>query len=851
MDIQAECCATHLIYGDGIFNGVGLDNFIKQVKMEELGLSYVVVSIMGPQSSGLIIRSQTTLGIWMARCAGIEPCTIVMDLEGSDGRERGEDDAAFERQIALFALAVSDVVLINIKVMLRLFSPRKTTLMFVIRDKSKSPLDRLALTLKEDIQKIWDSIPKPEAHKQTPFSDFFNIQFVGLSNYEDKEDQFKEEVAMLRKRFFKSTEAGCLAGDRQGVIPASGFSFSAQQIWKVIKENKDLDLPSHKAMVANIRCEEIANEEYSSFTANEEWLKLKELAKSNLVPGFGKKVSSLLGNSLSSYDKEATYFEESSKNAKRKQLEEKLIHLVHPTYQLMLEHMISGTSENFKNAFTDALNEGKGFALAARDCTKKFMSLFDEQYQEQGNWDSSNKQDEFSRDLDSHITEVLNTKLSELTALNMSKLEKALNDPVETLLKRGTDETWSRIRTHLHRETEVVVSEFSFALSGFEINEQAEEIMISNLKDHAIGIIERKAREEAAKVSTYVKDRFINTFNYDNDLRTRVWTNGEDIPAITKTARSSCLKLLSALAAIRLNEDTDTIWNMLDKALGKPDGDQDILATTTWEKGQQKVPESKTLITPVECISVWNQLQRETEYTITQAIASQERLKWEEKERNERELREQERNEREERERNERNERERKERERNEQLLKELNERWICGCSVYGESTCTRSVEESYWNMHVWAFFVERRSIVVDFSVVTDFQQTSWSEYEDNSCNRGVFCNFMHLKKLDLEVAVPTHLPQYEFYSNGHLMQRLVGVEVKIDLLESVKCLRNGKLKIVVRNFEKIMELYNIQCFNQQGESPSPPRSQDEVQAIFWPFLGDIVASLEYLVSQK
>ena len=36
-----------------------------------------------------------------------------MDLEGSDGRERGEDDTSFERQSALFALAVADVLLIN------------------------------------------------------------------------------------------------------------------------------------------------------------------------------------------------------------------------------------------------------------------------------------------------------------------------------------------------------------------------------------------------------------------------------------------------------------------------------------------------------------------------------------------------------------------------------------------------------------------------------------------------------------------------------------------------------------------------------------------------------------------
>ena len=56
------------------------------------------------------------------------------------------------------------------------------------------------------------------------------------------------QVAQLRQRFFNSIAPGCLAGDRRGVIPASGFSFSTRQIWKVIRENKDLDLPAHKVL---------------------------------------------------------------------------------------------------------------------------------------------------------------------------------------------------------------------------------------------------------------------------------------------------------------------------------------------------------------------------------------------------------------------------------------------------------------------------------------------------------------------------------------------------------------------------------------------------------------------------
>lgn len=47
-----ESCSVQLIDGDGAFNVDGIDSFIKDVKLGECGLSYAVVSIMGPQSSG-------------------------------------------------------------------------------------------------------------------------------------------------------------------------------------------------------------------------------------------------------------------------------------------------------------------------------------------------------------------------------------------------------------------------------------------------------------------------------------------------------------------------------------------------------------------------------------------------------------------------------------------------------------------------------------------------------------------------------------------------------------------------------------------------------------------------------
>ena len=49
---EENCCSTQLIDGNGEFNFVGLEKFMKAMKFSQCGLSYAVVAIMGPQSSG-------------------------------------------------------------------------------------------------------------------------------------------------------------------------------------------------------------------------------------------------------------------------------------------------------------------------------------------------------------------------------------------------------------------------------------------------------------------------------------------------------------------------------------------------------------------------------------------------------------------------------------------------------------------------------------------------------------------------------------------------------------------------------------------------------------------------------
>jgi hypothetical protein len=110
-----------------------LSSSIADWGLADVGFSYDVVAVFGSQSTGKSTllnrlfgttfdvmdetqRRQTTKGIWMCRAGGElgeKANVMVMDVEGTDGRERGEDQD-FERKSALFSLASSEVLIVNI-----------------------------------------------------------------------------------------------------------------------------------------------------------------------------------------------------------------------------------------------------------------------------------------------------------------------------------------------------------------------------------------------------------------------------------------------------------------------------------------------------------------------------------------------------------------------------------------------------------------------------------------------------------------------------------------------------------------------------------------------------------------
>ena len=66
-----------------------------------------------------------------------------------------------------------------LQVNLKLFTPapnkRRTVLLFVFRDRTRTPLARLIETWEEDLRQMWASITKPPDYEGCDITDFFEV----------------------------------------------------------------------------------------------------------------------------------------------------------------------------------------------------------------------------------------------------------------------------------------------------------------------------------------------------------------------------------------------------------------------------------------------------------------------------------------------------------------------------------------------------------------------------------------------------------------------------------------------------------------------------------------------------
>ncbi|EMF14949.1 root hair defective 3 GTP-binding protein [Sphaerulina musiva SO2202] len=414
---------VQIINSDKEFNA-NLGQYLQLESITKAGFNYHVISVFGSQSTGKSTllnalfgtqfgvmneqqRQQTTKGIWMSKnkkelAAGdgkaMAANILVMDVEGTDGRERGEDQD-FERKSALFALATSEVLIVNIwehqvglyqganmgllktvfEVNLQLFLKERTVsrtlLFFVIRDHlGTTPLENLKQTLIQDLSRIWSTLSKPPGLEKSQIGDYFDFAFVALPHKILMPEKFEQEVARLGTRFregFKDLKRAGLVENEPILlpeyhrrIPADGFPMYASGVWEQIDSNKDLDLPTQQELLAQFRCDEISKEVLVPF--DEVITPLEELQNSAVAAGkpsviaeLGAKLISARKLVLGNFVEEASRYHKGVFKRKQAELETKVDGRLKALFVGQLSAAHKAGVHDFSEAVSTAVKTGQ------------------------------------------------------------------------------------------------------------------------------------------------------------------------------------------------------------------------------------------------------------------------------------------------------------------------------------------------------------------------------------------------------------------------------------------------------------------------------------------------------------
>ncbi|KAG2064326.1 root hair defective 3 GTP-binding protein [Suillus decipiens] len=567
--------------------------------LRDAGFNYNIVAVFGSQSTGKSTllnrlfgttfdvmdetrRQQTTKGIWM--CRGKDMSVMVMDVEGTDGRERGEDQD-FERKSALFSLASSEVLLINLwehqvglyqganmgllktvfEVNLGLFGKKaqdgsqgRTMLLFVIRDHiGVTPLANLQATLTADLEKIWDSLSKPQDLRDRQLSDYFDLSFTALPHKILATDKFEAEVQELRKRFVDKTRDDFVFKPAYHKrIPADGVAFYMENIWEQVQTNKDLDLPTQQELLAQFRCDEIASVALTDFTEQSKSQR-RPIEAGHVVEGLGDLMRNWRSQALSRYDRDASRYHQGVYQRKRTDLLGVMDSTLSPLFLGQLKNLHKSCLTSFKRELLEGLRGDEySFAdvvgKARTKCETRFADGAKDVSLEDTDWTWQDEFESLREEIGNVADQCRKDETKKMVNLIERNFRKQISEPVDISLNKATPDMWDKVLNTFKETLEKAESTYLVKAKSFNCTDDENVTSLAALRRRAWLALRAKIDEQTTDTVILGKLRahFEERFRYDENAVPRVWRPDDDIDGAFRTAKEQTMNLIPRYAKI-------------------------------------------------------------------------------------------------------------------------------------------------------------------------------------------------------------------------------------------------------------------------------------------------------------
>lgn len=591
-----------LIDEDQHFSGASFQEHLGQWGMLEAGFGYDICAVLGSQSTGKSTllnrlfgtnfdvmddraRQQTTKGIWL--CRGMDRNVLVMDVEGTDGRERGEDQD-FERKSALFSLATAECVIVNmwenqvglfqganmgllktvLDVNLTLFqvsraragAPKeKTLLLFVIRDYiGTTPLANLESTIRADLQRIWASLTKPEALAGAELSDFFDVSFSALPHKVLQAKEFDEGVMQLQRRFIdRSDPQYVFQTEYHKRIPIDGLPHYLESVWEQIMQNKDLDLPTQQELLAQFRCDEIAAAAAAAFATTMVTLR-SALDAGQVLATLGVDMASHRAEALAMFDKDASRYHRGVYARKRVDLLVQLNAALLPFFLAQLKNLHT----QLATAFQQAMQEGTrgpsyNFGALVEEHVSHALSAFDAETQRLVLPDTDWSVSEERTHLEEELRAVARTLRADETQKLAGRLEKEMRrylaEPVEAALSEPDAGMWDRVLGAWRQACDSTAATYREHAAHLNTTPDEDAVTVGRLQMVAWRVLLDRVQESTSEtvLASRLRAFFEDRFRYDASGVPRVWKPSDDMDDAFVKARDATLALIPLYATMQ------------------------------------------------------------------------------------------------------------------------------------------------------------------------------------------------------------------------------------------------------------------------------------------------------------
>ena len=538
-------------------------------------------------------RKQTTRGIW-SQILEQHPC-LLLDIEGTDSRERWEEKQSFERRTALFGLAISNLLLVNLwlndigrfsasnyeilrtvfELNMQLFnleSPKK--IVFVIRDwRILENEEHIKFILVKDMHKLWDSIKKTEKQSKINFDSVFCFEFITLRSFIYEEAFFIEDVNQFRSRLMDpENPKNLFTGMNFNNIAIEDLYLYMSQTWKTVAENKDLNIPDQKIMVSNFRCIEIKEESFKDCRGKIQQLTLDAALKPDF--DISEDIREILNASIS-------FFEVNTQNYDDK-VSDQVKHDLVAMMETEALNVFKPLNEKFIKANLEELEKylKKNAAKAGSDVAKILQIIVNEkedkrkkyqQYLTKYNLDPV-KTREFKNYFEIELSSLVSKFLSSSTQSFCKKMIRSyiteIDEKISFTYLNFNKESWENFNIYC----EDVLWKFSDEIDALKVKFEDVKVIFTDevdqeFKNDLISTIKAILRSKQSFVYEYLIENFKNSFEINATGQPHMWrhlSDSEINDLYKKTKADFVLTLKFFDKAILTNFDNDIIFTIDD-----------------------------------------------------------------------------------------------------------------------------------------------------------------------------------------------------------------------------------------------------------------------------------------------